>query len=346
MTTRARNASILLLAAAALACARSEGPADAGAGEAPGEPVAEINGQSISSAELDAWIKEDLFRREFTSKRGSELFELRMRALDELLLERAIADEAKQREISEDALIDEEVAALGPVGDADVQEFYDRHSSRFRGATLEQMQDRIRSFLESDRKSKARERVRDRARVVVHLQPPRASVAAEGASQGPVEAPVTIVEFTDYQCPFCQRAEPTIREVVQRYPQQVRWVVRHLPLDSIHPLARGAAHAAVCADRQGRFWEFHEKLFANQQALEPAQLAGYAKELGLDAAAFDACLGSPETHARVEQDVEAAREVGVSGTPAFFVNGILLTGAKPVEEFVRVIERELEAKKS
>ena len=179
------------------------------------------------------------------------------------------------------------------------------------------------------------------------IEPPRIDVAAEGPSLGPAGAPVTIIEFSDYQCPFCKRAEPTVREIAKRYPEQVRLVFRHFPLDNIHPEARSAAEAATCAEDQGKFWEFHELLF--DELSEPREGRSCASSPGqakLDLAAFDACVAERRHRARVDADVAAGREAGVSGTPAFYVNGIPLSGARSVDEFVKLIERELEKKKS
>ena len=159
------------------------------------------------------------------------------------------------------------------------------------------------------------------------LEPPRVTVAAEGPSLGPADAPVTIIEFSDFQCPYCGRAASTVKQIHERYPKQVRIVYRNLPLDSIHPNARPAAEAAACADAQGRFWEFHDRLFANQRALAPEDLQRYAKEIGLDMAAFDQCVKDRKSQAKVDGDLAAANEAASNagkrglGTPAFFVNG-------------------------
>jgi protein-disulfide isomerase len=172
-------------------------------------------------------------------------------------------------------------------------------------------------------------------------------VAAEGPSFGPADAPVTIVEFSDFECPYCARAGVIAKQIQARYPTQVRFVYRHLPLERIHPHARGAAEASACADAQGRFWDFHDKLFANQRALSPADLQRYAGELKLDQAAFDQCVKERKFQAQVDRDLAAAAEAaggagkGGLGTPSFFVNGILLSGAKPIGDFYRLIDAEL-----
>ena len=308
--------------------------------------VAEVAGTPVTSGELDAWIREDLFKREVGSKGKAELFEFRTEALDRMIDERLIAAEATKKGVTVEELLTQQVTAGGAVSDADVKGFYDENKARMGTATLEQIGPRIRRFLEERQVGEARQKyvqsLRDAANVAVKLEAPRVTVAADGPSRGKDGAPVTIVEFSDYQCPFCKRAEPIVNEVLKRYPDQVRVVFRHFPLDQIHPRARPAAEAAMCATEQGKVWEFHETLFAGG-GLEEADLTTYAESTGLDKAKFQACVAERRFKDKVEADSVAGREAGVSGTPAFFVNGIMLSGAKPVEEFVEVIERELKA---
>jgi protein-disulfide isomerase len=142
--------------------------------------------------------------------------------------------------------------------------------------------------------------------------------------RGPQGAPVTIVEFSDYQCPFCARSEPLIKDVEKQYPERVRFVYKHLPLVSIHPNAMGASQAAIAAGKQGKFWEMHDLLFANQRALQPDKLKEYAQQLGLDMAKFEADMESAEVKSIVQDDMTLSRTVGVRGTPTIFVNGKLV----------------------
>jgi len=215
------------------------------------------------------------------------------------------------------------------------------------GAKRDQVADRIRSFLDEARDGEVKAALRKRAKVEVLLQPPRVAMAAEGPSVGPENAPVTIVEFSDFQCPYCARAGAVVKQIHERYPTQVRIVYRHLPLERMHAQARGAAEASACADAQGRFWDYHDKLFANQRKLAAADLQGYAKQLGLDTAAFEQCVKERKFQAQVDRDLAAAAEAAGGsgkrglGTPAFFVNGILVSGAKPAEDFYKLIDAEL-----
>ncbi len=153
-------------------------------------------------------------------------------------------------------------------------------------------------------------------------------------SFGPPNAKVTIVEFSDFQCPYCKMfKDNTLAQLKQAYGDRVRFVFRDFPLDSIHPYARQAAEAAQCAHEQGKFWEYHDVLFANQQALTIPDLKRYAQQLGLDTRRFNDCVDSHKYQASVEADVQEGNRLHVSGTPTFFINGQALVGAQPFEAF-------------
>jgi len=339
------TAGLCLLGGWLVACQPS--PSTPGASPGSSEPVASIDGQPITQAELDAWIKEDLFREQTEDSAATELYELRSRSLERMIDQRLLEAEAKRRGISTDDVLKAEREALGPISDEQVNAFYEQNKGRMAGAKREDVADRIRAFLDDQRGDEVTANLRKRAKITLLLEPPRIEVAAEGPSLGPADAPVTIVEFSDFQCPFCGRAASTVKKIHERYPQQVRIVYRHLPLDQIHPNARPAAEASICADQQGKFWEFHDRIFANQRALANEDLQRYAKETGLDLAAFDSCMKDPKTRAQVDADLSAATQAARAagkrglGTPAFFVNGVLVSGAKPADEFYRLIDSEL-----
>lgn len=159
---------------------------------------------------------------------------------------------------------------------------------------------------------------------------------------GPEQAAVTIIEFSDYQCPFCGRFfEQTYSTLKDVYGEQVRYVFRDFPLTTIHPGAKESAEAAQCAFEQDRFWDYHDLLFENQQAQDKDSLIGYAADLGLEADAFAACLDSGKYANEVQADVDAGLSYGVAGTPTFFVNGRKVVGAQPFGMFQQIIEEEL-----
>ena len=310
----------------------------------PGIPespvVARVDGREIRLGDVDTRIRDELFAREFDGD-AAALNDARSQTLDSLIDEHLAARAAEEAGLDAEAWLARERAALPPIEDSEVAAFFEEHRERIPpGIELEDVAERIREHLETGRDGQILESLRAAAVIETALEPPRFEVAPLGPSRGPDEAPVTIVEFSDYQCPFCARAEPIVKELMRRNPQSVRLVLRHLPLE-MHPLARGAAEAAVCAEAQGRFWDYHDLLFTRTNQLQRDDLLAHAEETGLDLARFEACLQSDVTRERVDADVAAASVLGVGGTPAFFVNGIPLTGAQPVERFEALIADEL-----
>ncbi|VVB81415.1 Thioredoxin [uncultured archaeon] len=173
--------------------------------------------------------------------------------------------------------------------------------------------------------------------------PAKADVSAENdAVKGEANAPVTIIEFSDYQCPFCGRVEASLKTVEEKYIKtgKVKLVYRDFPL-GMHDKAQKAAEASECAHDQGKFWEYHDKMFANQNALDIFSLKQYAKDVGLDTDKFDKCLDSGEKASEIAKDVADANAAGVTGTPIFFINGVALRGAQPYNAFETAIEAAL-----
>lgn len=158
--------------------------------------------------------------------------------------------------------------------------------------------------------------------------------------RGNPQAKVTIVEFSDFQCPYCGIVEPTVKKVLETYADKVRLVYKNFPLPS-HENAQPAALAALCAKEQGKFWEYHDTLFENQESLKVTDLKKYAADLGLKTQDFTSCLDGKKYKSQIEMDIMEANRVGVRGTPAFFINGRFLSGAQPFENFQTIIEEEL-----
>ena len=170
----------------------------------------------------------------------------------------------------------------------------------------------------------------------------RYDIPTEGyPSLGPDNAKITIVEFSDFQCPFCRRFHSdTYHALLDAYPGQIRFVYRNLPLTSIHPNAMPAAIASLCANDQKAYWDFHEKLFDNE-TLDETTYIQYAADLGLDTKTFKACLTNGSHDAFIKQDMDFALNLGVQSTPTFFVNGLAIVGAQPLENFRQLIDKEL-----
>lgn len=170
----------------------------------------------------------------------------------------------------------------------------------------------------------------------------RYDIPIEGfPSLGPHDAPIVIVEFSDFQCPFCRRFhDETYQALLDAYPGQIRFVYRNLPLTSIHPSAMPAAIASLCANDQNAYWDFHEKLFSSETLDEPTYIQ-YATDLGLDVETFTACLSSGSHDEFIQQDMDFSLGLGVQSTPTFFINGLAIVGAQPLASFTQLIDKEL-----
>jgi protein-disulfide isomerase len=177
-------------------------------------------------------------------------------------------------------------------------------------------------------------------------EPQRTEIATAGyPARGPATAQVTIVEFSDFECPFCGRLFPTLKAVEKIYVGRVRIVYRQFPLRKLHPRAQKAAEASLCAGEQGRFWEMHDSMFSDQEHLTVDALKARAVELKLDTATFNACLDSGKEVAAVDRDIVDGARAGVTGTPTLFINGRKLVGNQPFAAIQAVIEDELQRTK-
>jgi len=323
----------------ALACQ----PSSNGAPSATSDPAlavaADVNGEPVTVAELDEWIREDLFQAQAADP--SQLYELRDAAIQRMFESRVLEIEARRRGVDVDTLIEQETEKLGAVTDTEVSTWYEENQERLGDTEFEGIAPQIRSFLSQRRAEDVRASLLEGAELVVHIEPPRIQVSAVGPSKGPADARVTIVEFSDFQCPYCARVVATLGQVMARYPEDVRVVYRNFPLGN-HSRAGPAAEAALCAEEQGKFWVFHDKLFANPRALSDDQLTAYAEELELDVPAFEQCYSEHRYSEQVANDMRDGRAAGVTGTPAFFINGVSLSGARPATDFYRTIDIELE----
>jgi predicted DsbA family dithiol-disulfide isomerase len=315
-----------------------------GSASSDGKVAVVIEGDPVTVAELDAFLQrrflEDLMRQP-----EEEIFEARERAIQELVQQHVVEREARARDLTADELFEQITASARKPTEEEIASWYQENQSRLRGANLEQVGPQIGQFLLEQRRREAWQAfVEPRLDALSYemvLDRPRKDLEATRLVRGPVDAPVTLMAFSDYQCPFCIRSEPVLAEVLSRFPEKLRLVHRHFPLENVHPFARPASEAAMCADEQGRFWAYHDAIFARGGRLEEKTFGGIADELDLDREAFDACVEERRYAAFVEQDIRAGEAAGVTGTPAFFVNGIPLKGARDADELSRIVESEL-----
>ena len=314
-----------------------------GAEIAPTEPLAEVNGEAITAGEVERGLSVKLSQLE------QQIYNLKRQELDALITQRLLAQEAARRAVSVAALLDAEVTSkIDLVTDKEVEDFYQKNKAGVSGDEAD-FREKIRASLQQQKPAARRkifvESLRSQAKVLVRLEPPtpkRVDVPGAGAPvRGAPDAPVTVVEFSDFQCPFCKQAQLTLSKVLERYPGTVKLVYLDFPLERIHRQASRAAQAARCANDQGKFWEYHDVLFVQSPRLNLVDLKRYAAQVGLDAAKFETCLSSETHKAAVQKDIDEGRKLGVTSTPAFFINGRPLSGAQSVEAFARVIEEEL-----
>jgi protein-disulfide isomerase len=271
----------------------------------------------------------------------SELYEARKQGIDTIITNRLLEREAKAKNLTVDQLIQQEVTAKVPEPTSqEIQGLYDQNKERI-GKPLEEVRGMIRDHLHGAKIEALRahyvNQLIAKANVSVHIKPPTVEIPGTGPSRGPANAPITIVEFSDFECPYCGRAEESVKQVMDAYKDKVRLVYRDYPL-SFHRNAQKAAEAARCAGDQNKYWEYHATLFENQTALDAESLKKYATDLELDAKKFQQCLDQNKYADTVQKDFEVGNAIGVSGTPAFFINGRLLSGAQPFEAFKQIID--------
>jgi protein-disulfide isomerase len=303
-------------------------------------PVAKVGGHVITATELDRAVG---FR---TMRIKTEEFQIRTAALQELIAEQLLRDEAARRNMTVDALLKAEVdSKVAPISASDVETFYESVKERFGGLSrdeaLHQIGENIHRQKLAQRKLDYVSALRSATSVSTSLDAPRAEVQPLGPSVGRPDAPITIVEFADFECPFCSRAVPTVHRLQEQYGDRIRVVFRDYPL----PSHRGATHAAEavhCAGDQGKFWEMSERLFSrNGSAVTDAELARTASEVGVDPAKFSECVASGRHKADWEASQAEGTRVGVVSTPTFYINGRMIIGAAPYESFTAIINEEL-----
>lgn len=309
------------------------------------EVLATIAGEPITLEEVRARTGRDLSQLEMQYRRARD--KVVQTALESLIRERVLAAETTRRGVTVDQLLSEEAGgSLQPSG-TDVANWFRENEERLGGRTLAELRPQIAAYLETDRRERAlatlERRLSKEQGVKVTFEPFRTELKLGGApSLGAVDAPVTLVEFSDFQCPYCRTFYPRLYQLEREFRGQLRIVFLQFPLTSIHPYASKAAEASLCAHDQGKFWQLHDQLFEDQQHLELEQLKEKARRIGLATQTFDSCLDSGKHAGRVRAELNEGLQAAVSGTPAIFVNGAFLEGgALPYESLADAVRREL-----
>jgi Protein-disulfide isomerase len=309
------------------------------------EPIARIGDQVICEEDLLPSISGQLFQLK------NQEYELKSKELENMVNQKLLESAAKSKGLSVDAFLQQTVYRnLPPPTASEVEAYYLAQKDQVK-RPLSDVRSQMEKALRTARQQQARQEYVDslqkKSRIAILLTRPKMDVAADPARlRGNPNAPVTIVEFSDFQCPFCRTAEPAIKEVLERYKDKVRFSYRDFPIERIHPLAKRAAEASRCAGEQGKFWEYHDLLYANQANLDQTGLIGHARTVGLDMDRFSTCLTTGKFEAPVNSDLQLGIKAGASGTPAFYINGVYLSGAQPVSAFEKIIQEELTAAES
>ena len=314
----------------------------AGAGESANPVVATVGNHQITQNQMDATMLQSLSK--------SQLYDLRKQTLDKMIDTYLIDDAAKKANLTPEAYLARELKSTSaPTTEADAKKYYDAHKANIDAQTGGRPFSDIKTALinalqrhdDRERHDALIEKLRSETHVKVALETPRVSVASIGHPwTGGKDAPVTIVEFSDFQCPYCRSAEPVLKQIQAKYGDKVKLVYMDFPL-GMHQHATDAAVAGRCAADQNKFWELHDAMFSDQSKLDPASLKASAVKVGLDPAKFNACFDAKRGLDGIKSDQAQGAQLGVSGTPTFFVDGRELVGAETEEGFSNVIDDEL-----
>jgi protein-disulfide isomerase len=311
-----------------------------GAAVAAAEPLATVGKKTIERADVEKAVKSQLVEVD------NQRYTVMKNGIDQLVADALFAQEAAARGITVEQLQQTEIVdKIKQPSDAEIKQVFDDNKEQLGEVPLEQVKGQISEYLMRKAVQVQRQALIDSLKTKyptkVLLKPPVVQVALGSTPpKGNPKAPVTIIEFSDYECPFCKKVEPTVQEVLKVYgPDKVRFAYRNFPLP-MHTEARPAAEAAGCAAEQGKFWEYHEKLMAAKD-LSASNLQTMAGEVGIDKKKFDECVSAQKFKDDIEKDIQAGEAAGVNGTPAFFINGRMIDGAQPLEKFKEIIDEEL-----
>lgn len=318
------------------------------AGTNSDKPVAKVGDRVITRSEMEKALVSEYYDLE------SQRYESEKSWIDKRIEDVLLEKEAASKKTTKDKLEKKEIEGkISKITEKDLKDFYDQNVGKNtpegqKPKTYGEVREKIKNYLETKARHERRERfmadLRSKYAVEINLQkpePPKMDIAVSQIDPvvGNPEAPVTIVEFTDFQCPFCISSQQTLREILNKYPDEVKVVTRNFPLSG-HEGARPLALASLCANEQGRYQEYREKAFGMQKPTDES-LEKLAGEVGLDTKKFSKCLSSKKYNDQINADIEYGQSVGVRGTPAFFVNGYPIMGAAPQEDFEAMIKKAL-----
>lgn len=328
---------VALAVAATVACAQQP------AAVSDDPVVAKIGDDVITESQL-----EELAGSSLVSLR-QQIYDAKVTSLKAEIFERLLIKAAAAEDLTRDAYLEKKISEKTTEPDeGEIVKVMTQYRARLAEDDL-QARAQVAQALQQQQQRVLMEEMRTElfaaAGARILLEPPRIEVAiADGTpTRGPRDAPIVLIEYTDYQCPFCMRVQPTIAAVMERYDGQVLHVFKNLPLPN-HNQAQLAGEAAYCAQDQDQYWQFHDWLFQNQRTMNRETMIAQAGEMGMDSEAFVACIEKQTYAGRIVSDAQEARSFGITGTPGFLVNGRVLSGAQPLEAFEKIINEELDMK--
>jgi len=324
---------------ATMACAAQGGAKD----QSKNPIVAKVGNREITSAELEKRAAGQLMRVR------QQMYEVKKKALEDYIDEILLEEKAKSEGISTEEWLKKNLdSKIVEPTEEEIKKVMEQYRSRL-AKDDDQARNQVVTYLRQKSRQDAehglKQVLRKNAGIQILLEPPRMEpvIMAHNPTRGPADAPVTLVEYTDFQCPYCGRAQETLETLRARYGDKLRMVFKNMPLQ-MHPNSHFAAEAALCAKDQGKFWEMHDWLFSHHNELEKEKVYAQAKEMGLDVEAMKTCVDKGTHNSDIDKDVEEAQSFGITGTPGFVINGRLITGAQPVENFEEIINEELSRK--
>ncbi len=336
-----RGGSVLRPVLIVLALAGCIGAANDRKSSPTGVAAVEIDGAAFSLADLQRKNSGALFQAR------NSVYEAERKAAEEFINDYLLEREAKKENVTVDQLLERHAyGSFKEPSEEALRVYYDGLDTQ---EPFEAVRDKIRDVIRQRRMAKAKaayvQTLRAKANITVRIAPPRAEITADNAPVRGASAPaVTVIEYADYECPYCQQIQPAVAKLEAEYKGRIAFAFKDVPLP-MHANAQKAAEAAHCAETQGKFWEYHDLLFATKQYDLP-HLKEHARALKLDGAAFDKCLDSGSQAERIKATVAEAQSIGLPGTPGFFVNGRFINGAVDYHTLQQVIEEELKAAQS
>jgi protein-disulfide isomerase len=311
----------------------------AGPGDDPSQVVARVGDQDITLGEL--------MKREPAKMldAANKYYEAENSVIEEAINNSILEQQAKKEHLTVPQLLDKHVR--GTVKDPSDEALRVYYEGLQTDQTYDALKDQIKEHVVEGRLRRAMmayaKSLRDSSTVVVMITPPKEDVAIGNAPvTGSRDAAVKVVEFADYECPYCRKVEPTLDKLRKEYGNRVAFAFKDFPLP-MHKHAEKAAEAARCANAQGKFWDFHDKLFAADSSLEIAEMKTYARSMNLDGTKFDKCLDSGGEAAAIQKDQAEGSRLGLTGTPTFFVNGHIISGNASYETLRGLVDQELAA---